>query len=149
MPQSVEVVKPAHYGDTTPHVQIETGLGFTCDEGIFDLVMLLNRSNMVRTGPSCQGPCGPWVVPRGKILLYSRHDDSHELLDFCLRVKDKIAEDRFQYRGYGCDIHVTDYYINWWTKKHGVVASISFTDETKKELLTIVEEINKEEKSIF
>lgn len=43
------------YESLADHPQVDTGLGFTCDAGVLDIVMAVNQTGVLETQFSCQG----------------------------------------------------------------------------------------------
>jgi hypothetical protein len=76
------------------HAQVDTGLGFTCDAGVKNVVVAFNEAGW-KTNHSCEAT-NNWYVPRCEIGF--GHADPHKLLDFCLHLKTLIPKSGFQTR---------------------------------------------------
>lgn len=88
------------------HPQVDSGLGFTCDEGILNLALCLNAGK-IKTMGSCQGPHGNWAVPRAWIRFYGETDEY--LIRFCVELKDHLFALYGRDFRYECHIHVDNY----------------------------------------
>lgn len=85
------------------HPQIDSGIGFECDESVLDLVLALNRGRIF-TYYSCQGPWENWFIPRMFVMFGA---DSHDtLLRFCLCLQESVLNLYGELFSYGCDIQI-------------------------------------------
>jgi hypothetical protein len=93
-------------GCPTNHKPIDAGLGFTCDEGVVELVLALNRVPGIKTKFSCEEMEFGWVVPRGHVGFFA--ETEHRLLDVCLQIKENmLAKD--QKAAWSQTIHIDNY----------------------------------------
>lgn len=88
------------------HIQVESGLGFTCDRDVLDLVLSLNFDKIQTLG-SCQGPYGQWIFPRAWVRFYGETDRC--LMSFCLALKEQIFNLYGRDFTYECHIHIDNF----------------------------------------
>lgn len=69
------------------HPQVDTGLGFTCDEGVLQLVLAFTEAGFP-TLCSCEAN-GPWYIKR-KFVRFT-HDKVSELLELALYIKKNLS----------------------------------------------------------
>lgn len=69
------------------HHQVDTGLGFTCDDGILDLNLALNAGKIM-TLSSCEGPYASIQTPCAWVLF--RAQTTSDLISFCVALKTHI-----------------------------------------------------------
>ncbi len=119
-------------GCPTPHKPIDTGLGFTCDEGVVEIVLAMNKIDDIKTIGSCEAT-GDWVIPRSYVSFKSRHQNHHHLLEVCLAIRAAMETD-----GWNQVIHVDNYSV-----PRGVFAVITYHPSAKPLLLQIIENIIK------
>lgn len=130
------VYSPTHkVENVTVHPQVDTGLGFSCDEKIVELVVALNQGPL-KTGGSCQGPIRPWAMPRSYLSVMAKDGNPRTLLEYLLRLRECLPY------GYDCYMKVDSYMQE--NDSRPVVAAIACTYESMPEMLRIICKLNEE-----
>lgn len=119
------------------HPQVDTGLGFTCDVGVFDIVIAINRAGF-QTVSSCEArselvasrreSAALWAIPRKWVGFY--HSDTGELLRFCLHIREQLK----QARGWSQKIIVDAYYV-----PSDPFADLDYVPELEPQLIAAVQ----------
>lgn len=114
------------YPPEVEHLQVDSGLGYTCDEEILPFVLLTNNDTL-RTQSSCQ----EWwqneyrAHKRRFIMIRSCGNDAMDILKFCIHMKESLNNlcgDRFSDKGwipYKCELD-----IDFWTQPDGPSVSL-------------------------
>jgi hypothetical protein len=71
---------------SSTHQQVDTGLGFKCDKGILELILLMNKLPGIKTQFSCQG--GDGAPPDNAMVLFV--GAFVDLERFCSRLRTRL-----------------------------------------------------------
>jgi len=122
-------------GCSTDHKPVDTGLGFTCDEGVVELVLALNKIKGIKTLGSCEEGYTRWAVRRKGVIFVG--DAEHRLLDVCLCIKALMPKNA----NWSQTIEVDNYCI-----PPTVRATLDVSPKNYKALIKVIRKIERSEK---
>lgn len=131
--------------DGYDHPQVDTGLGFTCDEQILDTVLAINKVPGIRTQTSCQAYSDTWLVPKAQILFEG--DNNRRVFEVCemflglIPIKTRTANDGVPLLKMNFDAFWMGNSTNHWEFKRWVRGRIRFTLDQQPEVIRIFDEI--------
>lgn len=120
------VYEDGHLGRAT-HPQMDSGLGFTCDEEILPFILAFHSAG-IKTLSSCQSG-GPWLIPRRSVVY--THDDPQVVLKFALYLRDAVPGKS----GWQNQIRVDHYHV----PDCECFSVLEFTSDFDTKMLTAIE----------